>query len=230
MPGSLPPSFDRFGEQLEEAARERIRQEQAVTGRTRARRRRRVVLGTVAAFSVPAVAAAGLVSLLGQADAPLPRDTSGVPAGSRPAADPAVVAASAVPDPDGGPPWAVRLFANPAGKQCVTLGRLRDGRIGQLRRGAFRPLPANAAGVCGSVETAGVLFAVDRHAGSTPRTVVYGLSASRTPLTVRLEGRRRVVRPRALGTFVLVLSGVRSLSGATLSLEVDGRRVRRRLG
>lgn len=229
MPGSMPPAFDRFGDQLEDAARRRIEAERRAEGRRRASRRRKVALGTLAAVCVPAAAIAGATALFDRPARPLPAERD-VPSQAAPAADPALVAASAVPDPDGGLPWALRVFSNPAGEQCVVVGRLRNGLLGQMREGRFRPLPMNMTGVCGDVAAEGVLYAVTRRSQPTARTVIYGLSSAPTPIAVRLGDDRRSVRPGALGTFVIVFRGIRDLSSATLEQNGDGRRIRRRLG
>lgn len=90
-------------------------------------------------FLAPAVLALGLlvlVAVLGgrsSRGARAPRTDSG-----------ALIARSTrllplrVPDPDGGPPWGVRLVSTTNGLLCAQVGRVVDGRLGQLgREGAF---------------------------------------------------------------------------------------------
>lgn len=230
MPGALPPPFDDFGNRLEEAARRQIEDERIAASRRRARRRRKALLGTLAAVFVPAAALAGVSSVLDDPGRPLSLPAQDVPADAAPATDPTVVATSAVPDPDGGLPWAVRVFGNPAGEQCVGVGRLRLGRLGRVRGREFRPLPTNAPGVCGDVEADGLVYAIERRAQPVARTVVFGLSDGRGPIVFQAGGRERTIRARALGTFLLVFKGVQRLSGASLEFPLDGRRVRRQLG
>src|SRR5262245_55769686 len=57
------------------------------------------------------------------------------------------------PDPDGGPPWGVRLATTTRGLGCLQAARLVDGRIGVLGRdgafgndGQFHPIPAGSVG------------------------------------------------------------------------------------
>lgn len=55
------------------------------------------------------------------------------------------------PDPAGGPPWGMRVLRTTRGYLCAELGRVDDGRLGELGidgsfhdDGRFHPLPANA--------------------------------------------------------------------------------------
>jgi hypothetical protein len=84
-----------------------------------------------------------------------------------------------VPDPDGGPPWALRALRTTRGLECVQLGRLVDGRLGVLGQddafandGRFHPLSPNALEFtfnCGTLDARGHSFAND---------ILYGIAAS----------------------------------------------------
>ncbi len=57
------------------------------------------------------------------------------------------------PDPDGGPPWGLRVATTTRGLGCLQVGRRVDGRIGVLGRdgafhddGRFHPIPAGSVG------------------------------------------------------------------------------------
>ncbi|CAA9494145.1 MAG: hypothetical protein AVDCRST_MAG30-1540, partial [uncultured Solirubrobacteraceae bacterium] len=168
-------------------------------------------------------------SLLSRDGRPLRGDPD-LPATARPAADPTVLVGSAVPDPDGGLPWAMRVFGNPLGEQCIALGRLRDGTIGRLKRGEFGPLPPDTGGVCDDVAERGVVASAERRTTPQRRTIVYGLAEGRARVTVRVAGERRSARPGALGSFIFVFRGTRDLRGAELRTTRDGRPVVLRLG
>jgi hypothetical protein len=56
----------------------------------------------------------------------------------------------ATPDPDGGPPWGLRVLSTTRGVGCIQVGRLVDGKLGALGQdgafhddGRFHPLPVN---------------------------------------------------------------------------------------
>jgi hypothetical protein len=73
-----------------------------------------------------------------------------------------------VPDPDGGPPWGLRIVSTTRGLGCLQFGRLVDGRIGALGRdgafkndGRFHPFAADALlgpADCASLDANGRLF------------------------------------------------------------------------
>jgi hypothetical protein len=68
-------------------------------------------------------------------------------------------------DPDGGPPWGLRIFRSRSGLACVQVGRVYRGKLGVLGQdgafgndGEFHELPV-AAEACGGVDARGQLFA-----------------------------------------------------------------------
>ncbi|MGA9874800.1 MAG: hypothetical protein WBQ21_03235 [Solirubrobacteraceae bacterium] len=85
-----------------------------------------------------------------------------------------------VSDPDGGPPWGLRVLKTTRGLMCVQLGRIVDGRIGVLGKdgalgddGRFHPLSMNflegGAFNCGTEDARGQAFLNE---------AAYGLPAS----------------------------------------------------
>jgi hypothetical protein len=73
----------------------------------------------------------------------------------------------ATPDPDGGPPWGLRIFSTTRGVGCIQVGRLLDGRIGALGQdgafdddGRFHELPVRSASVltCSALDANGRIF------------------------------------------------------------------------
>jgi hypothetical protein len=72
-----------------------------------------------------------------------------------------------VADPDGGPPWGMRVVGTTRGVGCVQVGRVVDGRLGILGRdglahddGRFHELPPTAVEpwTCATLDAAGNLF------------------------------------------------------------------------
>jgi hypothetical protein len=224
----LPPALRDLQDQLQVAAERDIEVERRVAQRLRRGRWRRGLLVAVAALvSAGGVAVAGRV--LDRTGADEPRDR--IERKVAPAADPGVIAASATPDPAGGPPWAMRVFANPAGLECVAVGRLADGALGTYDAAhTFRKLPETVAGACESLARVGLLVAVQRREQPTARTIVYGLTRGTQPVRVTIAGRTRMLRPGALGSFVDVRAGVFDMRGARASTTVAGATVSRRLG
>jgi hypothetical protein len=215
-----PEALDEFGERLRAAAVAQIERERNEAA-PKKRRSRRAVAGAILAVLLPAGALAGAGALRDNGD-PLPRDR-GLPGALGPSSDPSVLSSTAVADPAGGPPWALKLFANEEGEECVAVGRLRNGALGQFHGRVFRAYPAAIAGVCGQLAKAGILYGIERRSAPHERTVIYGVSAGRAPVELRAGGRRAIAEPGALGSFIIVLSGVRPLNDAELRTQIDDR-------
>lgn len=213
----LPPAMRDLGDQLTRAAEREIEVERRLADRERQgrgrRRLRRAALALIVAVGVPAGSWAG-VSLVHDGGT---LEADRLPEQAREAA-PGVISASAVDDPAGGPPWALKTFANAAGEDCVAVGRLYDGQLGQMRGRTFVAFPAQVSGACGSLRRDGAVIAVQQRP-EPARTVVYGLAELRRPVLVELEGRRYEVQPGAMGSFLLVLEGRRDLTGASASVR-----------
>lgn len=84
-----------------------------------------------------------------------------------------------VADPDGGPPWGIRLVKTTRGQTCIQVGRVVDGQIGQLGiDGAwhddhkFHEIKPNdqLADICGATDSAGNGF-VDQGIYGAPASV-----------------------------------------------------------
>jgi hypothetical protein len=84
-----------------------------------------------------------------------------------------------VADPDGGPPWGIRLVRTTRGETCIQVGRVVDGQIGQLGIDTawhddheFHEIKPNdqLADICGSTDSAGNGF-VDQGIYGAPASV-----------------------------------------------------------
>jgi hypothetical protein len=228
MSDELPSGLANLRDQLREAASRDIEIEARVRSRLRRRSWRQVLpLAGVAGVAIVGVAVAQRA--FDREGAPLP--TVKLPAGLVAAADPDVVVSSATRDPAGGPPWALRVFTNRAGSDCVAVGRLMDGRLGAYDgTHPFRALPSRFSGTCDSLGRAGLVVALRYYGGAQPRTVVYGLARDRRPVRVTISGVSSTVRPRGLGSFIVVRRGVVDKRGASASTTVGDRMVRHPLG
>lgn len=229
MTDELPPVLGELRDQLREAADRDIEIERRVAERIGGVRWRQWLL----------VAGAATVSFAGIAVAQRAFDREGpprpavrdLPPAITAAADSNVVASSATPDPLGGAPWALRVFTNSTGLDCVAVGRVSNGGFGTYdARHKFRALPPDLAGVCERVGRTGLLVAVQRRGDPQPRTIVYGLARDDRPVSITIAGTTHTVQPRGLGSFIYVRRGVADMRGATASTTVAGRPVRRRLG
>ncbi|MEA2223518.1 MAG: hypothetical protein QOH83_1894 [Solirubrobacteraceae bacterium] len=224
----LPPALRNLRDELRDAAARDIEIDRRVQQRIRRGRWRRWLIVAVAALvSAGGVAVAQRVFDREGRDTPPDRIQKRVGA----AADPGVVTASATPDPRFGPPWALRVFTNPAGLECVAVGRLRNGALGRYdAMRTFHKLPADVAGACEPVARSGLLVTIQLRASPDPRTIVYGLAREYGPVRVTIAGKARTLRPGPFGTFIDVRAGLLDRRGATASTTVAGRRVIRRLG
>jgi hypothetical protein len=227
-PDQLPPALRDLQDKLQQAAQRDSEIERRVAQRVRRGRWRRWLIVAVAALvSAGGVAVAQRVFDRKGADAPRDR----VRQNDAPAAERGVITRSARPDPSGGPPWAMRVFTNPEGEECVTVGRLLNGALGTYDRArTFRELPATRVGICEPLSRVGLIAVADRRPDPEPRTVVFGLSRQGRPVRITIAGETRTLQPGAFGSFVDVRVGVFDMAGATASTTVDGRTVTRRLG
>jgi hypothetical protein len=119
----------------------------------------------------------------------------------------------AVPDPGGAIPWAARWYVSTSGASCVEVGRISDGRFGQIGPdGAFSALPLQQGGTCGDLVEEPVVLAINHYpaAGQRPaRTVLFGLARSDVS-ALEVTGPDGAARPLVAGSggeFVLPLAG-----------------------
>lgn len=221
----LPPGLDDFGKRLEQAAQRDI--EPHRRGRPRRPKLRALAL-PVAAAVLAAGASAGAVRLVdGGEGEPIEPEPDGKAAAVRTAEDPSVVVRSAVDDPDGGPPWVLRIYTDGAGQECIEVGQLRAGRLGRQQRGQFRALPSSSAGSCAPAGHRSPLLAVRR---TRDLTLVFGLAIDRDTVTVSFGDATRRVQPAGLGAFVAVFKGGGPGRPVEVRSSVRGRTDVRRLG
>jgi hypothetical protein len=222
------PSLRELGDRLGDAARQRIAAEHEVTRRATHRRGRRLRTWALAglAGALVGAGAVGAGELFTGTGDPVPGEQS--PSGAMPQAG--VLADSAAMDPGGELPWALSVFVDDRGRECVQLGRLRGGQLGTVERGQFRRFSGRPTGQCGDLAGEGLLVWVHQRTQPAARTVVFGLSAGRSAVRVVLGGRERSVEPGALGGFVAVYTGLPDLEGASATTEVGDREVSRPLG
>ena len=135
---ALEDAFRALGEQRAQARRPR---RQAV------RLAPRVVLVALTALMLVAVAATGTKLFLGDGGTVEP-DPARLAGGLDPAPSYRQLAAASAADPVADQPWGLRLFKNTNGDTCLTLGRIVGGRLGVVRQGQFKELPARADRRC----------------------------------------------------------------------------------
>lgn len=216
----LPPGLQDFGRRLEKAA-----DSEMARGRSSRRRgRTRSILTATLAAIVAGGVAATAARLVEREGAPVLPDR-GADGRFVPPLDPQVLVGTVQDDPLGGDPWALKAFSSASGDDCVLVGRLRAGVFGVVQGRLFRALPSDAPGLCGDVAADGLTAYLQRFDG---RTAIFGLSASRSPITVRTSSRSFQRKPAAFGAY-LVIAGIDGPPAATITTTVDGRSVTRRL-
>ncbi|MEY2441732.1 MAG: hypothetical protein QOJ46_1158 [bacterium] len=214
----LPPGLEDFGARLEQAAQRDIAERRRAS---RGRRRLRDIGLPVGAALAAAAVSAGAVHLVDRQGAPIAPERGGGTA-FQPGKDPAVIEATATADPSGGPPWVVRAYTTPSGRECVQVGRLLDGVFGQVQAGRFRPLPGSAQASSCATSTRGPLVTVTRRP-SMNVTLVYGLAVDRTPVSIRFGTLHRRVKPAGFGAFVAVFAGAQPREPVVVRSRVAGR-------
>jgi hypothetical protein len=218
----LDDALGELGEQFRLAAIREAEVQARVRQITRRARRRRGALAIVAVL-VPTAAVAGVGGIFPSGD-PLPG------AEHVPRVQAGVIPSSATPDPAGLLPWALQLQSRPDGRDCLLLGRLRAGDLGQIENGRFRAYPADAPGLCGDLQRDPILAFVDVRTRPHPRTIIFGLAPDRAPVTLRIRGRQLSQVPHALGAYLFVLSGRQPTNGAVISTRSRGKAISIRLG
>ena len=173
----------------------------------------RLIAWTLSALLIAAVgtasAAAALTALTGS---PLPGSADAYTVS--PAPGTTRVGETRAEDPDGGPPWAVRLGAAEAGLVCLGIGQVQDGQLCLVGLDAvFRPVPPAGADDCGAPPTGTRSTVGTRTFLGEPRsrsvTVVYGLRAPEgSSVAVRYaDGAFRALPVAPDGSFIVARRG-----------------------
>lgn len=136
------------------------------------------------------------------------------------------------PDPQGGPDWAVRVYTSTTGAACVELGRISQGRFGQIDAGgAFYGIPLDEGGTCSDLTGEPVILAVNTYPTEgqrDARTVLFGrANPTVTDVLVQRGGSPRAhPHTGAAGGFILPLPGTVSPSALPTVITLsDGRRL-----
>lgn len=219
------PEHHRAARELEETFA-RLGRERAGRRAPGGRRAQRAVMIALAALLLSA-AVAGAVRLLTDDGPPVPGERQLPNDIKRAPADRSLALARA-DDPHGSLSWGLRSYASSSGGRCLVAGRLKDGRLGVLRDGRFRPFASDAPGVC-SPRDAHSLVANQVYPGTDPRTALFGF-VDRTITSARVQsgGRSTPVPIATDGTFLVVWTGTRPPAG-TLILK-GPTEIRRPLG
>ncbi len=131
-----------------------------------------------------------------------------------------------VPDPQAGPPWAVRIFDGDTSERCIVAGRTDGTAFGPVdAAGEIHDRGAVASGSCGDPEDEPAQVAVMRFAdtgGTGPRSVLFGVAA---PNVTRVE----VVAPGVSGpvtldsrrTFLVVSDGLTANDASSVEVVLS---------
>lgn len=211
---ALESSLRTLGEQRAQARRPR---------RRAFRYAPRVAVTALTALMLVAVAATGTKVFLGDGGTVEP-DPAKLAGGLDPAPSHRRLAAAWAADPVTDQRWGLRLFENANGDTCLTLGRVVGGRLGVVRQGQFKELPARATGMCAPLEERHVVMAVRDFTDSVvagSRSVLYGI-VDRTVTGLELRaasGSSSPVAVKADGTFVVVRPGWKAFRQTQLAIE-----------
>lgn len=230
------PILDELHDALYAAAmREDERAPEKPPSVARVRVPRRTVLIALGLLLLLAASATATVLVLRAAVITAP-PAADVPLEQTPIPGSARVAQARADDPDGGPPWALRVVRSRTGLACVTVGQLDGeafGLIGLDRR--FRRLPLALVDSCGQLSAgapplAGArLLASPRREDARSVIYAYGRPGLVEAVVESADGARRVA-PAADGSVVTVLRGYPEDSAARLVLRFADREQRLDLG
>jgi hypothetical protein len=187
-------------------------------------RRRTLVIALAIALLVASLAVAA-VQLTGAGD-PVPKTTGlGAPDSGAGRLVPGTVRLLDVraADPDGGPPWGIRVFRTTRRAGCWQIGRVLNGRLGLLGRdgilhddGLFHALPVQT-GQCRPLDGAGHLFAFQN-----ALALDNGVESRLTCRPVGFARDDRALPACPAGSGRLVLYGFLGPLARTVTLDRDG--------
>jgi hypothetical protein len=187
------------------------------SGRPRRRlRSRSPLLIAVLIIVMVLLAAAGAAAvLLISEGSPLPSPSAAdVAPWEHPVSSSAMLAGLDARDPEGGPPWDVRIFHSSSGETCTAVGQIFNGKFGIVGLDhVFRALPVTGVDACGSPGIAGpVLAGARQFAGRTAgeaRTVVNGIAgAGARSVTAYGPGGERRLTLGPQGSFITAYRGL----------------------
>jgi hypothetical protein len=168
--------------------------------------RRRIAIAVATLLAIAAgVGSASLVSPGTASEQPV-NGRDELPAGDVQTGDP-------VPDPHGGPPWAVRILDGETSERCIVAGRTDGSAFGPVdAAGEIHERGAVASGSCADPAQEAVQVAVMRYAdtaGTGPRSVLYGVAAPNvTSVEVEAPGTSGSVTLDSKRTFLVVSDGL----------------------
>lgn len=209
MSDRIPPEHP-AAKSLEHAFRSLGAERAQERRRDRGGRAWRIAVATLAPVLAVAAVATGTKVFTGDGDA-VPSDRRGTPdpkGESRltPSARP--LALAMVRDPRGGAPWGMRAYRGSTGRTCLAVGHVVRGRLGLVRSGQFKELPADLAQTCGRMRNSHFLFARQETAEGT--NVLYGAvdrTVHRLHLLRSATGRTWEVEIADDGTFIVARDG-----------------------
>ncbi len=147
--------------------------------------------------SRPVAVAVACLAVCGSALAATGVFRTGAPVGSEVPPSPSAYEGAVIPqtvrllplrvsDPDGGPPWALRVLKTTRGLMCLQVGRVVDGRLGALGEdgafgsdGAFHPLSLDflSGQGCGTQDARGDAF-LNEQLHAVPASALFGNALS----------------------------------------------------
>ena len=180
--------------------------------------------GLAAAFCAAGLTGVAAGTVLVPPPAPAP-DAPALASKARPGSD---RVDAQIPDPAGGPRWAVRRSTGLTGQPCIEAGRFDGRRYGRTDgSGEVEHQPADEQGSCFRPSGEPVALVVNRYAdapGAAARTVVFGQAEdaiSRIVVTRADEEHEAAFGPRR--TFVVVLPGLVEVDDLAIDLiAADG--------
>lgn len=210
MSDRIPPEHP-AAKSLEHAFRSLGAERAQERRRHRTGRAWRIAVATLAPVFAVAAVATGTKVFTGDGGT-LPRDHSGVrdPEGRNGGLTPNArqLALAAAPDPRGGSRWGMRSYRNAAGRTCLTVGQVVRGRIGFIRSGQFKELPAGYATLCGTMRQ--THFVAGRRESSDGSNVLFGAvdrTVHRLHILRSATGRTWEVEIADDGTFIVPRAG-----------------------
>lgn len=183
--------------------------------RGRVRSRSPLLIAALIILMVLLAAAGAAAVLLVSEGSPLPPPNAAeVAPWEHPVPDSVMLAGLDARDPEGGPPWDVRIFHSSSGETCTAVGQIFNGKFGIVGLDhVFRALPLTGVDACGVPGIAGpVLAGARQFAGRTAgeaRTVVNGVAgAGARSVTAYGPGGERRLTLGAQGSFITVYQGL----------------------